>query len=95
MANGLIASLALPPGTTLPHLSFDYDVQQESTTLYEDVFNMTATRFDIGLAIPDGFGDQPITWTLDYRGQKTSNTFHIPKWEQKWRGGFVSCLKLD
>ena len=74
-------------GTSTPALSFEYDVQQEMTTLYEDVFDMTALRYDISMPIPDGFGDQAVTWTLNYRGQTSRDTFYIPKWDQKWRGG--------
>lgn len=84
------------PGTPTPILSFDYDVQQETTVLYEDVFGMVALRFDLTLPIPDGFGDQAVRWSVEFGGEPpASNTFHIPKWDQKWRGGFHSCNGFD
>src|SRR5579862_3534147 len=62
---------------------------------------MTALRYNISTKIPDGTGDEKIGWSLDWHGKETGkdfqNTgqFHIPKWEQKWRGGFFSCNGFD
>jgi hypothetical protein len=57
---------------------------------------MTALRYDISTFIEDGMGDEKIGWTLSWQDSHKSNgAFRIPRWEQKWRGGFFSCNGFD
>lgn len=56
---------------------------------------MIALRFDLSMPIPDGQGDQNVTWTMKFKDETSSDTFHIAKWDQKWRGGFNSCNGFD
>ena len=82
-------------------MSFDHEFAQTLDVLYDNIFGMTALRYNISTKIPDGTGDEKIGWSLDWHGKETGkdfqNTgqFHIPKWEQKWRGGFFSCNGFD
>jgi hypothetical protein len=83
--------LVLHRGGPTPKLSFDTDVKQDTVVLYQDIWGMKALRFDLEIPIPDGTGDLKVGWTLDWNEEHRSNTFHVPKWEQRWRGGFFSC----
>lgn len=84
-----------------PTLSFDKEFKQTCEVLYEDVFGMTALRYNINTMIEDGTGDVKVGWTLAWEGSdgqqqhKNSGLFNIPRWDQKWRGGFFSCNGFD
>lgn len=73
---------------------------QDVDVLYEDVFGMTALRYNLSTKIEDGTGDQKISWKLSRKGAKKGTLecegfFHIARWEQRWRGGFFSCNGFD
>ena len=81
-------------------MSFDCEFAQDVDVLYEDVFGMTALRYNLSTKIEDGTGDQKITWKLSWKGSKKGaleceGSFHIARWEQRWRGGFFSCNGFD
>lgn len=83
-----------------PRFTLDHDMVSPATedpidVLYEDVFGMTALRHDICINIPDGAGDEVIGWTLEWEGEKRTGSFHIARWEQRWRGGANSCNGFD
>jgi hypothetical protein len=86
------SALILHRGGPTPTLTFRTAVQQDVVTLYEDIWGMTAIRVDLAIPIPDGKGDERIDWKLEWPSWKPKEgAFHIPRWEQRWRGGFFSC----
>lgn len=78
-----------------PRLKFDHECKLDKTVLYAEVFGMTAIRWDMAFEIPEGDGDEPVRWTMTWNGQQTASRFHIPRMEQRWRGGFFSCNGFD
>lgn len=62
---------------------------------------MTALRYNINTMIEDGTGDVKVGWTLNWDGSdaqkehQNTGLFNIPRWDQKWRGGFFSCNGFD
>jgi hypothetical protein len=77
-------------------LSFDHEFEIDCEVLYQDIFGMTALRYNISTIIEDGTGDEKIGWTLTWQnGHESKSAFRIPRWEQKWRGGFFSCNGFD
>jgi hypothetical protein len=83
-------------GGPRPELSFDHEFEQDCHVLYEDIFGMTALRYNISTIIEDGTGDEKIGWSITWqKGHESHGAFHIPRWEQKWRGGFFSCNGFD
>jgi hypothetical protein len=62
---------------------------------------MTALRYNINTTIGEGIGDDKIAWTLTWENttngdrRQDKGLFHIPRWDQKWRGGSFSCNGFD
>lgn len=88
-------------GGSRPKLSFDKEFNQDCDVLWEDIFGMTALRYNINTMIEDGTGDVKVGWTLNWDGSdaqkehQNTGLFNIPRWNQKWRGGFFSCNGFD
>jgi hypothetical protein len=87
-------------GGPRPELSFSGEFSQDVDVLYENIFGMTALRYNLSTKIADGTGDQKISWKLSWNGPKKGlheceGLFHIARWEQRWRGGFFSCNGFD
>lgn len=79
-----------------PTLSFSCPVQQHVDVLYEELFGMQALRFNLELDVEDGVGDQRVEWTLTWKGQQQKQgAWHVPRRQQKWRGGSHSCNGFD
>jgi hypothetical protein len=83
-----------------PELSFDHEFSQDCEVLWENVFGLTALRYNISTTILEGTKDEKVAWTLKWAGTKgnehhDTDYFHIPQWDQKWRGGFFSCNGFD
>lgn len=84
-----------------PTLSFDHEFTQGVDVLYDNIYGLTALRYNLSTQIPDGVGDEKIKWNLDWEGREKgkeyheTGEFHIARWEQKWRGGFFSCNGFD
>lgn len=83
-----------------PRLTWDHDLVhiEEPDVLYRDIFGFVATRHQLSFHIPDGLGDERVSWKLEAQEgtpQGDSGTFSLPKWDQAWRGGFLSCNGFD
>jgi hypothetical protein len=90
----------LGSGGQRPTLKFEAEVLQTCDVLYDDIYGMTALRYNITSKVEDGVGDQRINWSLIWqnaKGDPDENTgrFFIARWDQKWRGGFFSCNGFD
>jgi hypothetical protein len=80
-----------------PKIEFTSDVKinYEWEVLYKNLFDMCAYRINLNIELPPGEGDEKILWKIDW-GQFSSNgSFHIARYDQKWRGGFFSCNGYD
>ncbi|CAF0958615.1 unnamed protein product [Adineta ricciae] len=72
-----------------PKLDYSWEV------LYDNIFNMRAYRVNISIELRDGEGDDKIHWKMNWGDRITEGVFRIPRYNQKWRGGFFSCNGFD
>jgi hypothetical protein len=72
-----------------PKLDFNWDI------LYDNLCGMRIYRINISIELRNGEGDDKINWKINWGDHKTEGSFHIARYNQKWRGGFFSCNGFD
>ncbi|CAF1396767.1 unnamed protein product [Adineta steineri] len=80
-----------------PKLEFNCDMKIDYNweILYENLYNLNIYRVNLFIELRSGEDDDKIIWIIDWGDKKTTGLFFIPRYNQKWRGGFFSCNGFD